>query len=356
MNPDSKDIRPLRIKSFLDLAIARSASDLHLVVGRPPILRIQGSLKPLELPVLEADYLKDVIYEILTDRQKAQLRETRELDFSYHYLNEYFFRINVHVEKGYVGSTIRIMPGITKSLEALGLPAVVADLSMRRSGLVLIVGRAGMGKTTTMIHMVDHINQNRYAKIVTVEDPIEFVHQSKKSLIIQREVGTDTVSFDSGLRHALRQDPDVIVIGETRDLDSISMALTAAETGHLVLATLHSPDAIEAINRIIDVYPGDKQNQIRVQLAETLLGVISQQLLPMKNSTERVLAAEVLVANMAIRNLIRRNVLPEIRGQMETGREGMNTTEQSLSALLKRGAIDLDVARAHAKYPDYIKT
>ena len=164
------------------------------------------------------------------------------------------------------------------------------------------------------------------------------------------------MSFGSGLRHALRQDPDVIVIGETRDLDSISMALTAAETGHLVLATLHSPDAIEAINRIIDVYPGDKQNQIRVQLAETLLAVISQQLLPMKNSTDRVLAAEVLVVNMAVRNLIRRNVLPEVRGQMETGREGMCTTEQSLSMLLKKGLIDLDVARAHAKYPDYIKT
>ncbi len=213
-----------------------------------------------------------------------------------------------------------------------------------------------MGKTTTMTHMVDYMNHNRQAKIVTVEDPIEFVHQSQKSLIIQREVGADTLSFGSGLRHALRQDPDVIVIGETRDLDSISMALTAAETGHLVLATLHAPDAIEAINRIIDVYPGDKQNQIRVQLAENLLAVISQQLLPMKDSVERVLASEILVANMAIRNLIRRNVLPEIRGQMETGREGMCTSEQSLSKLVARGLIDLEVARAHAKYPDYIRT
>ncbi len=356
MNTDPKNMTPLRIQGFLDLAIARNSSDLHLVVGRPPILRIQGNLIPLDLPVLEADFLKDLIYEILIDRQKAQLRETKELDFSYHYLNEYFFRVNVHIEKGHIGATIRIMAGMTKSLEALGLPPVVADLAMRRAGLVLIVGRAGMGKTTTMIHMVDHINQHRQAKIVTIEDPIEFVHQSNKSLIIQREVGADTVSFASGLRHTLRQDPDVIVIGETRDLDSISMALTAAETGHLVLATLHSPDAIEAINRIIDVYPGDKQNQIRVQLAETLLAVISQQLLPKKNSTDRVLAAEVLVANMAVRNLIRRNVLPEVRGQMETGREGMCTTEQSLSALLKKGLIDLDVARAHAKYPDYIKT
>lgn len=355
MNPDLQEARPLRIKSFLDLAIARKASDLHLVVGRPPILRVQGSLLSLDLPVLEADFLKDLIYEILIDRQKAQLRENKELDFSYHYLNEYFFRVNVHMEKGYMGATIRIMPGMTRTLEALGLPPVVAELSMRRSGLILIAGRAGMGKTTTMTHMVDYMNHNRQAKIVTVEDPIEFVHQSQKSLIIQREVGADTLSFGSGLRHALRQDPDVIVIGETRDLDSISMALTAAETGHLVLATLHAPDAIEAINRIIDVYPGDKQNQIRVQLAENLLAVISQQLLPMKDSVERVLASEILVANMAIRNLIRRNVLPEIRGQMETGREGMCTSEQSLSRLVARGAIDLEVARAHAKYPDYIR-
>ncbi|NLE64582.1 MAG: PilT/PilU family type 4a pilus ATPase [Elusimicrobia bacterium] len=356
MNSPELDRRShVRIKQYLDLAIGRHASDLHLAVGRPPIYRIQGVLTPMDLPPFEESYLQDVIYEMLTERQKAQFEETRDLDFSYYYSNDFYFRVNVHLEKGHIAMTIRIMPSLMKSLEQLGVPLVAKDLAMRRAGFFLIVGRAGMGKTTTMVHLVEYINQNRQAKIITVEDPIEFVFQSKRSLIVQREVGSDTVSFGSGLKHALRQDPDVVVVGEMRDLDSISMALTAAETGHLVIATLHSPDTIEAINRIIDVYPGDKQNQIRVQLAENLLAVVGQNLLPERHGTGRVLSSEVLVANLAVRNLIRRNSLAEIRGQMETGREGMQTMEQSLSDLYRRGLITEEVARSHAKYPSMLK-
>lgn len=349
-------VRPdVRIKDFLDLAVKLNASDVHLVQGRPPIYRIQGELKPAELPPLDPEFLKDIIYELLTDRQKSVFEQTRELDFSLHCLQEYYFRVNVCLDKGFMAATIRLMPSLTKSIDELGLPPVVKDIAMRRSGLLLIVGRAGMGKTTTMIHMVELINQTRYAKVITIEDPIEYVHESKKSLIVQREVGTDTLSFAAGLKHSLRQDPDVVVVGEMRDLESISMALTAAETGHFVIATLHSPDAIEAINRIIDVYPGDKQNQIRVQLGENLLAVIGQQLLPKKHDTGRVVAVEVLMSTLPIRNLIRRNSLVEIRGQMETGREGMQTIEQSLTNLVRKGLITEDVARSHAKFPTLLE-
>ncbi|MBF0619821.1 MAG: PilT/PilU family type 4a pilus ATPase [Candidatus Omnitrophica bacterium] len=355
MSESLESERPLRIKQYLDLAVHRGASDIHFVSGRAPILRLQGELIPFnEFAPLTHEELKEVIFEMLNDRQKKIFEETYEIDYSYRGLKQYYFRINVHMDKGSIGATIRIMPGLTTSLESLGLPEVVKDLTRRRSGLILLVGRAGMGKTTTMTHMVQQINEERAAKIVTVEDPIEFVYEAKRSVIVQREVGIDTLTFAAGLKYALRQDPDVVVIGEMRDLESISMALTTAETGHLVFGTLHSSDAIEAINRIIDVYPGEKQNQIRVQLAENLLAVIGQQLLPRKQSDKRILATEVVISTLAIRNMIRRNSLAEIRGQMETGREGMFTTEQCLSALVKRGLITEEVALSHAKYPQML--
>jgi twitching motility protein PilT len=344
-----------RIVNFVETAIRYNASDIHLVSNHPPYFRIQGKLRPMELPAMEPAALRELLYEMMTDRQRVVYEETKELDFSYFCIRDYFFRVNVHTEKGNIAATIRIMPGLARSLDDLGLPPAVKGLTKHLSGLILIVGRAGTGKTTTLTHMIDLINHDRQAKIITIEDPIEYIYESKQSLIIQREVGTDTISFASGLKYALRQDPDVVVIGEMRDLESISMALTTAETGHLVFTTLHAPDALEAINRIIDVYPGEKQNQIRVQLAENLIAIIGQQLLPRRDTTERILASELMVPNLAIRNLIRRNVLSEIRSQMETGRDGMYTIEQSLSGLVKRGLIHPESAQSYAKYPNLLQ-
>ena len=344
-----------RIRDILGIAIKWQASDIHLVAGRPPIFRIQGKLKTMDAPSLEAAALQEMIYEILTTRQKHIFEDTFELDFSYLSIKDYYFRVNVHRQKGAIAATIRIMPGIMKTLAELGLPPVVAELTRRRAGLILIVGRAGTGKTTTMMHMIEQINVEREAKIVTIEDPIELIYNSKKSLIVQREVGTDTYSFTAGLKYALRQDPDVVVIGEMRDPESIAMALTTAETGHLVLATLHSPDATEAINRIIDVYPGEKQNQIRVQLAENLAAVIAQQLLPRKDADQRTLATEIMISNLAIKTLIRRNSLSEIRSQMESGRESMYTLEQCLTRMVHEGLITREVALSHAKYPQLLQ-
>ncbi|NTV29283.1 MAG: PilT/PilU family type 4a pilus ATPase [Candidatus Omnitrophica bacterium] len=337
--------------SFLEHATRLGASDIHLVVDRPPIFRIEGKLRPSDMPVMEARYLEEVLFEVLTDRQKEAFAADHELDFSYKFFNKYYFRINVHRDKGKIAATIRVMPAVIKSLSELGLPPVVADLTRKHSGLILLVGRAGSGKTTTMTHMVEMINSERPVKIITIEDPIEFVYESKQSLVVQREVGHDTPSFASGLKYALRQDPDVVVIGEMRDLESIAMALTTAETGHLVFGTLHAPDCIEAINRIIDVYPGDKQNQIRVQLAENLLAVIGQQLLPRKDAPGRVLATELMISTLAIRNMIHRNSQAEIRSQMESGREGMYTLEQCLSNMMRKGLITEETAQSHAKYP-----
>lgn len=341
-----------RIKHFLDLAVKYRASDIHMVSNRPPVFRIQGRLVSIDLPPIEAEYLHDLLHEMIEPRQKHEFERNHELDFSYYGLEGYSFRVNMHKERGTIAATIRIMPGSLTSLMELGLPpATIGNLVLKRSGLILVVGRAGAGKTTTLTHMVEHINMHQQSKIITVEDPIEYLYASKKSLIVQREVGTDTHSFASGLKYALRQDPDVVVVGEMRDLESISMALTTAETGHLVLATMHAPDAIEAVNRIIDVYPGDKQNQIRVQMAENMLAIIGQQLLPKKDNSGRALASEIVITSLATRNMIRRNALAEIRSQMETGREGMYTLEQCLSSMVKRDIISSEVAQSHAKFP-----
>ncbi len=355
MNKTPEGAEGPRIKHYLDLAIKYQASDIHLVAGQPPVYRVQGALMTVDLPSIDAEYLQEVINEMFNQSQRETFSKTHELDFAYSCVKGYCFRVNVHQERGNVAATIRIMPSSLTSLELLGLPPSIGELALKRSGLILIIGRAGSGKTTTMTHMVEHINQNCRLKIITIEDPIEYMHTSKKSLITQREVGEDTASFTAGLKYALRQDPDVVVVGEMRDLDSISMALTTAETGHLVLGTLHAPDAIEAINRIIDVYPGDKQNQIRVQMAENMLAVIGQHLLPKKDASGRVLASELIVTTMAIRNMIRRNALAEIRSQMETGREGMYTLEQCLSSLVKRDIVAPDVAQSHAKFPSLLE-
>jgi len=346
--------KPLEIKSYLDLAIKYRASDLHLVAWHTPVFRIDGKLVNDKMPPLEPKQIEKIVLPLLSSKQLEQFNALSEIDLAFQFDEEHSFRANLYRQRGHISASIRIIPCVIRSLSELGIPPIVEKLTERRSGLILIVGHAGQGKTTTITQMIDHINKERAARIITIEDPIEFIYQSKLSLIVQREVGTDTASFASGLKNAQRQDPDVVVIGEMRDVETISLALATADTGHLVIASFHAPDAIEAINSIIDVYPADKQNQIRVQLAENLAAIISQQLLPRKDGTGRVLATELCIPNLAIRNLIRRNSFAEIRAQMESGREDMYTLEQNLNILVQQGLISRETAQTNAKYPTLI--
>ena len=347
----------LTLRSLLEKAAQQKASDLHLVTNKSPIYRIDGELNPdPQIPPLSGATLKQIIFEILIERQKEIFLRTRELDFSYKTLSNYQFRVNVHMEKGEIAATVRITPSHIPTLEELGLPPVIESLIHKRKGMVLLSGTAGSGKSTTLTYLIDKINEERKCKIISLEDPIEYVHESKQSLIIQREVGSDTDSFASGLKYALRQDPDVVVVGEMRDKESISMALTTAETGHLVFTTIHASDAIETINRIIDAYGPSDRDQICAQLAGNLLAVINQMLIPRKNGQGRVLVTETMIGNMAVRNLIRRKDFIEIRGQMEAGEmEGMHTLEMCLSELVRKGLITEDIAKLYAKYPNLLK-
>jgi twitching motility protein PilT len=289
---------------------------------------------------------------MLSDEQKAILTRNKELDFSFRSAREYQFRVNVCYSQGLIVANLRITVDEIKTLEQLGLPQVINQLCMKRKGLILISGTAGSGKTTTLTYMIDYMNRHRRCKIITIEDPIEYNHQSKNSLVIQREVGPDTNSFNDALKYALRQDPDVLVIGEMRDLDSIAMALTSAETGHLVLSTVHASDAVETINRVIDVFPADRRQQINIQMAGTLVGVISQSLVPLKNTEGRVLATDVMVSNVAIQNLIHRGALNDIRSHMDANVQGTShTLERCLADLIRRDLITKDTALTYTKNP-----
>ncbi|HBR14361.1 MAG TPA: type IV pili twitching motility protein PilT [Candidatus Omnitrophica bacterium] len=344
-----------KIKELLSLAVQRKATDIHLVTGLSPVFRIHGDLIPAEIPPYSAEDVKQMIMNMLSDKQKLTFRETNEIDFSYFGFKEFQFRVNAHIEKGNMAATFRITPTQIASMKELGLPPIVQELSTKRKGLLIFSGAAGSGKTTTMACMVNMINSVRKCKIITIEDPIEYIHHSKQSLIIQREVGSDTQSFASALKYALRQDPDVVVIGEMRDLESISMALTTAETGHLVLTTVHSPNAIETINRIIDVYPTGRQSQICAQLAENLIGVIGHCLVPRKESASRILVTEILIGTMAIRNMIRRGALIEIRGQLDAVEDaGTHSFEQCLADYVKKGIISINTAKEYSKYTDLL--
>ncbi len=343
-----------KVLPLLQTAIEHKATDIHLVVDRPPIFRIHGILINSELPTLKQEDIQNLLFSMMTENQRQTFLATHDIDLSYIGIKDFNFRVNAHVEKGRFAANIRILPTIIPSAKELGIPAIVEKLARKRKGFIIISGSAGSGKTTTMNYMVDLINKERPFKIVMIEDPIEYVHDSKKSLIIQREVGTNTQSFASALKHALRQDPDVVVVGEIRDAESISMALTTAETGHLVLTTLHAPDTAESINRILDVYPPGKQHQIRTQLAENLIGIIGQTLIPLQGKEGRVLATEILIPTIAIRNIIRRGALLEIRGQMVTGEEGMYTLEQCLTQMIKDGILTKDYAKEFTKFPNYL--
>lgn len=346
----------MEIRDLLLMCIEKKASDVHITENEPPILRIDGKLFRTSLPVLDKQELKKIIYGVLTNSQKEMFERDLELDFSLALPGLDRFRVNVHMQKGSVEAALRRVPLVIPTVEELGLPAVLVDLARKPNGLVLVTGPTGVGKTTTLAALINIINNERECLVVCIEDPIEFIFSNKKSIIKQREVYSDTHSFANSLRHALRQDPNVIVVGEMRDLETISTALTAAETGHLVLATLHTPDAPQTIARIIDVFPPYQQQQVRLQLADCLQAVVSQLLLPHASGKGRVLATEIMVATPGIRNLIREQEIEQIPTMMQTGGQfGMKTMDKNLKELFQKNVITLDTAMSKVKSPDEFK-
>jgi len=348
---------PLSIQTFLELVVHRGATDLHLAADSPPLIRVDGKLVALPFPPLSANDTKNLCYSLLTDSQRHRFEEESELDFSFGIRGLSRFRGNLFLQKGAVGGAFRLIPYEVRSLAELGLPPVVAELTKLPRGLVLVTGPTGSGKSTTLASMIDKINRERNEHIVTIEDPIEFVHEHRKCLVNQREVFADTQGFSEALRHVLRQDPDVVLIGEMRDLETVASALTVAETGHLVLSSLHTNSAVQTINRIIDIFPATQQPQIRAQLSLVLQGVVSQQLIPRADGRGRVLAVEVMIPNAAIRNLIREEKIHQIYSQLQVGqiKFGMQTMSQSLADLYARRLISYDEALGHATEPNEVR-
>ena len=336
----------LDLQAALRMLIEAGASDLHLTTGAPPMMRIDGSLVGIDtLGTQTAEGLQRTLFSILTQKQRETFEEFLELDFSYSLVGEARFRVNLYRQRNAVGAVFRMIPYGIKALESLGVPEVVAEFAQLARGLVLVTGPTGSGKSTTLASLIDLANRSRTDHIMTVEDPIEFLHRHKRALINQREVGTDTKSFASALKHVLRQDPDIILIGELRDRETIQVALTAAETGHLVFATLHTQDAAQTIDRIIDVFPAEQQSQVRTQLASALQGVVSQTLLRRAEGKGRVVAVELLLATPGIRNLIREGKTHQIPTAMQAGAAlGMQAMDQHLANLVKDGTVAYDEA------------
>jgi twitching motility protein PilT len=332
------------------------ASDLHLTAGSPPIVRVNGVLEPLEdAAVVTAEETQQLLYQILSTEQQKRLEVERQIDLSYALSGVGRFRVNVFFQRTAVGAAFRLIPHKIRTLEELGLPPVLQKLTERPRGLVLVTGPTGSGKSTTLAAMIDEINRTRAAHILTIEDPIEFLHRHRKCLVNQREVGSDARGFADALRGALRQDPDVILLGEMRDLETISTALTAAETGHLVFATLHTRGAAATIDRIIDVFSSEQQAQVRAQLAASLEGVVTQALLPTADGRGRVAAMEIMLPDYAVRNLIRQRKLEQMYSVMQTGTaRGMQTLEQSLAELVQRGTVTTEVAVESSSYPEQL--
>ncbi|HSG05753.1 MAG TPA: type IV pilus twitching motility protein PilT [Nitrospiria bacterium] len=339
---------------LLQTMIEKGASDLHITTGTPPQIRVNGDLVPMNLPPLSPPETKQLVYSVLTDAQKHKFEEENELDFSFGLKGLSRFRANVFTQRGAVASAIRTIPFKILTFEELGLPQIVRDLVKRPRGLILVTGPTGSGKSTTLATMIDTINSESHGHIVTIEDPIEFLHPHKKCLVNQREVGADTASFKTALKYILRQDPDVVLVGELRDLETIEAALTIAETGHLTMATLHTNSAAQTINRIIDVFPSFQQPQVRAQLSFVLEGIMSQQLLVKASGQGRVLGLEILVPNPAIRNLIREDKVHQIYSTMQTGagKSGMQTMNQSLAALYQKRIISYDDALNRSSVPE----
>jgi twitching motility protein PilT len=349
--------KEVHLNDLLAEMVEAGASDLHLSSGLPPCIRVDGQIRPMEgYEPLNPSELRQMIYSILTQRQREKFESNLELDTSHPVPNVGRFRLNVFVQRDSVGAVLRAIPYKIVPLEKLGIPAVVRSFADLPRGLVLVTGPTGSGKSTTLASIVDVVNTTHAYHIMTVEDPIEFVHSHKRCVVNQREVGEDTKSFADALKHVLRQDPDVILVGEMRDLDTISTALTAAETGHLVFGTLHTQDAPQSIDRVIDVFPAHQQQQIRVQLASALQAVVTQQLLPKSGGRGRAVACEVLVATPAVRNLIREGKVHQIYSAMQGGgKYGMQTMDQSLAQLVKAGSINMDVALERCHHEDDLR-
>jgi twitching motility protein PilT len=345
---------------FADLLIEmieRRASDLHLTAGARPTIRVRGRLVGLEnYPVMTPAATREVIYSILTNDQRQRLETDWQLDFAYPVPGLGRFRVNAYFQRSSIGAAFRLIPFEIKSIDDLGLPPVVHDFGRKPRGFVLVTGPTGSGKSTTLAALVDEINQTREEHIMTIEDPIEFLHSHKRCIVNQREIGADAQSFSASLRSALRQDPDVILVGEMRDLETIQTALTAAETGHLVLATLHTQDAPQTIDRVIDVFPSHQQGQVRTQLSVALQGIVTQQLLPTIDGSGRCVGCEVLVPNAAVRNLIREGKTHQIASVMQTGSAlGMQTMDASLVSLVQAGKITIQTAEARSSTPDELR-
>ncbi|HPI92579.1 MAG TPA: type IV pilus twitching motility protein PilT [Deltaproteobacteria bacterium] len=341
------------LKSMVD----KGASDLHITTGSPPQVRVRGQLYPLDVPVMDPKTTRELLYSILTESQKHKFEEEQELDLSFGIKGVARFRANIFIQRGALAGVFRMIPYEILALDTLGLPPVVMKLTSLPRGLILVTGPTGCGKSTTLAAFLDKINTERHDHIVTIEDPIEFVHKHKGCLVNQREIGADTKSFVNALKYILRQDPDVVFIGEMRDLETMQAALTISETGHLVFATLHTNSAVQTANRIVDAFPAHQQSQIRAQLAFVLEAVIAQQLIPRQDGKGRVMSSEVMISTPAIRNLIREDKIHQIYSQMQVGqtKHGMQTMNQSLLNLYMRKLVSLDDALGRSMDPDELR-
>ena len=342
----------MEINKLLEYSIESGASDLHLSVGSIPMVRINGTMKPLNMEPLSKDQMDSIIPQVMDEEQIKKFNDRKEIDFSAKLERKGRFRVNFFLQIKGAAGVFRTIPEVVKNFDELGTPPVLQTLSLLDRGLVLLTGPTGSGKSTTLAAMVDHININRKCHIITIEDPVEYFHHTKESLINQRELGVNTNSFANAMRSALREDPDVILVGEMRDLETISLALTAAETGHLVLSTLHTSSAVKTIDRIIDIFPSGQKGQIRSMLSESLEAVIAQKLLPTKDGKGRAPACEVMIANTAVRNLIREDRIYQIPSIIQSGGvEGMQSLDQDLQRLLSQGKIERKIAQGIADNP-----
>jgi twitching motility protein PilT len=341
------------LNDLLNLVVDNEASDLHLTVGTPPVIRVDGKLVATDLDVLTPMDTRSLIYNMLTSEQQKEFEERLELDLSYSVHGFGRFRVNVYRQRGCIAAAFRIIPSVIPSLEELNVSSTVTQFSDMHKGLVLVTGPTGSGKSTTLAAIIDRINESHNKHIITIEDPIEYLHYHKKSIVNQRELHVDTLTFNEALKHVLRQDPDVVLVGEMRDLETIHAGMTLAETGHLVFGTLHTTDAAQTVNRIVDMFPPHQQSQVVTQLSFVLRGIVAQQLVPLASGKGRVLAGEILLVNSAVQNIIREKKIQQLYTIMQTGQNvGMTTFENSLKNLYQRGDITMEDAMRHSTKQD----